>query len=262
MDLDLQDRVYLVTGGSRGIGHAVASALSQEGAHVVVCARDEAAAQEAARVAGATVTSACADVTDAGSVRALVETIGERHGRLDGIVHNAGRFGGGPLEGLPREGLDDGLATKVSGPLGLTQAALGLLRAGDRSAIVSVSGVTAQRIVPGAAVTAIANAGVIALTSYFAHELLPDGIRANCVIPGYTLTGVWEQRAAAIADAEGLSQDEARDAILQRMGMGHARWGRPEEIAAPIVWLLSAASSFVNGISMRVDGGQLPTVDA
>lgn len=262
MDLDLQDRVYLVTGGSRGIGHAVSSALAREGAHVVVCARDAEAAQQAAGAAGDTVTSACADVTDADSVRALVDTIGERHGRLDGIVNNAGRFGGGPLEGLAREGLDAGLATKVTGPLALTQAALGLLRAGDRSAIVNVSGLTALRIIPGAAVTAISNTSVIALTSYLAHELLGDGIRVNCVVPGYTLTGVWEERAAAIASAEGLTQEQARDAILERLGMAHARWGTPEEIAAPIVWLLSGAASFVNGISMRVDGGQLPTVDA
>jgi len=262
MDLDLQNRVYLVTGGSRGIGHAVARALVDEGASVVICGRNDEEVQRAAVAAGASVTGVCADVGDADSVRALVDAIGERHGRLDGIVHNAGRFGGGPIDQLPRTGLHEGLETKVLGPLELTQAALGLLRASDRAAMVAVSGLTALRIVPGAAVTAIANTGVIALTAYLAHELLGDGIRVNCVVPGYTLTGAWEGRAAAISESEGLSIEEAQGAILERMGMAHARWGRPEEIATPIVWLLSGAASFVNGIAMRVDGGQLPTVDA
>jgi 3-oxoacyl-[acyl-carrier protein] reductase len=103
---------------------------------------------------------------------------------------------------------------------------------------------------------------VVTLTAYLAHELQPDGIRVNCVIPGYTRTGAWQQRAEAMAAADGISVDEALQVILEGQGMGHARWGRPEEIAAAVVWLLSDAASFVNGVALRVDGGQLPLVDA
>ena len=218
MELDLADRAYLVTGGSRGIGREVAAAL-----------------------AGAAV---------------------ERLGRLDGVVDNAGRFGGGALEGLARETLEEGLATKVTGPLHLVQRALPALRDSDRAAIVNVSGLTAQRVTPGAAVTAIANTGVVALTAYLAHELMPAGVRVNGVIPGSTRTGVWEERAAALARREGISADAAMRAILDRQGLGHARWGESAEIAAVVVWLLSAAASFVNGTSMRVDGGQLAVASA
>jgi NAD(P)-dependent dehydrogenase (short-subunit alcohol dehydrogenase family) len=261
MDLDLTDRVYLVTGGSRGIGRAVAEALAAEGARVAICGRGEEACRATAGELGAGVTGYGADVAGEGEAERLVERVVDEHGRLDGLVNNAGRFGGGPLETLQSAPVHEGVATKVTGALGLVQAALPALRAGDRPAVVNVSGISAQRITPGAAVTALANAGVVALTSYLAHELLTDGIRVNCVIPGYTLTGVWEERAAALGAAEGLTDQAAQAAILERQGMGHARWGTPAEVAANVVWLLSAPAGFVNGISIRVDGGQLPVVD-
>ena len=196
MDLDLQGRVYLVVlGGSRGIGNAVATALAGEGATVVICGRDAEAVQRAADAAGATGDRGVRRRERPGLGPALVAAIGERHGRLDGIVHNAGRFGGGPLESLAREGLHDGLATKVMGPLELTQEALGLLRAGDRPAMVTLSGMTALRVVPGAAVTAIANQSVIALTS------LPRRRAARRRHPGRTASPATRSPARTLAPA-------------------------------------------------------------
>ena len=262
MDLDLQDRAYLVTGGSRGIGLAIARALVAEGARVAICGRDADACADAAAQLGGGVVGLAGDVSTPAGAAGVVEQAVAALGRLDGVVNNAGSFGGGPLAALPRETLESGLATKVSGPLQLVQAALESLRASDRPAVVNISGISAQKITPGAAMTAVSNTGVVALSAYLAHELLPDGIRVNAVIPGYTSTGVWETRAEALASAEGLSLEEAQQAILARQGMGHARWGRPEEIASVVVWLLSGAASFVNGVSLRVDGGQLPVVSA
>jgi NAD(P)-dependent dehydrogenase (short-subunit alcohol dehydrogenase family) len=261
MDLDLRGRAYVVTGGTRGIGRAVAELLVAEEASVAICGRDAAACGEVAAALGPRAHGIDADVSNGDASARLVEQALARFGRLDGIVNNAGRFGGGPLEALPRELLEDGLATKVVGPIALVQAALPALRESDRPAVVNLSGVTAQNVTPGAAVTAISNAGVVALTSYLARELQPDAIRVNCVIPGYTSTEVWNDRAAALAEREGIDDEAARAAILARQNMGHARWGRPEEIATAIVWLLSGAASFVNGIALRVDGGQLAAVD-
>jgi len=122
--------------------------------------------------------------------------------------------------------------------------------------VVNIGGVSAQRVTPGAAVTAIANSGMNTLTAYLARELAPDGINVNCVIPGYILTPPWVARATALAEAEGLSQEAAETAILQRQDMGHSRWGQDAEIAWPVVFLLSAQARFINGAAFRVDGGQ------
>jgi NAD(P)-dependent dehydrogenase (short-subunit alcohol dehydrogenase family) len=186
----------------------------------------------------------------------MVEETVKRHGRLDGVVNNAGRFGGGPIADLTPEALREGVDTKVIGALAVVQAALPALRQSDQARVVNIGGVSAQRVTPGAAVTAIANSGMNTLTAYLARELGPDGINVNCVIPGYILTPPWVARAKTLAEAEGLTQEAAQSAILQRQDMGHSRWGQDAEIAWPVVFLLSAQARFINGAAFRVDGGQ------
>jgi NAD(P)-dependent dehydrogenase (short-subunit alcohol dehydrogenase family) len=260
VELDLSGRVVLVTGASRGIGHAVARALIAEGAHVAICSRDEATCLAAAAQLGDGAAAFAVDVRDEAAVGALVAQTIERFGRLDSVVNNAGRFGGGSVTELGDEALHVGLDTKVAGALHVVRQALPHLRASDRATVVNVSGITAEKVIAGAGVTAMGNAGLLTLTAYLTQELMADGVRVNGVVPGYTLTGVWRDRAQALADAEGLSLDEAKQAILDRQGLGHARWGTPEEVADVIVLLLSRATRFVNGAVLRVDGGQWPAV--
>ena len=257
MDLNLLERVILVTGGGRGIGRAVARACVDEGARVVVVGRGaEACRQTVAELGPGRADWIACDVSDPAQVRAMVEEAVKRHGRLDGVVNNAGRFGGGPIADLTPEALREGVDTKVVGALAVVQAALPALRQSDQARVVNIGGVSAQRVTPGAAVTAIANSGMNTLTAYLARELAPDGVNVNCVIPGYILTPPWEARAAALAEAEGLTLDAAKAAILHRQDMGHSRWGEDAEIAWPVVFLLSAQARFINGAAFRVDGGQ------
>jgi len=261
MDLNLEGRVVLITGANRGIGRAIAEAAADEGAIAVVAGRDEAACRETVSAIGAGRASHClCDVTDRAQIDRMIDDIAERHGRLDAVVNNAGRFGGSPIAELTPEALGEGLNTKVVGALAVVQAALPLLRRSDQARIVNISGVTAQRVTPGVATTAIANSAMIALTAYLARELIDDGINANCLIPGYTLTGAWRARADALAAAEDLSFEAALAEILKRQDMGHSRWGEAREIAAVAVFLLSAQAGFVNGASFRVDGGQFLAV--
>jgi NAD(P)-dependent dehydrogenase (short-subunit alcohol dehydrogenase family) len=257
MDLNLLERVILVTGGGRGIGRAIAKACVEEGARVVVVGRGaEACRATAESLEPGRADWITCDVSDPVQVRAMVEEAVRRHGRLDGVVNNAGRFAGGPLSDLTPEALREGVDTKVVGALAVVQAALPALRQSDQARVVNIGGVSAQRVTPGAAVTAIANSGMNTLTAYLARELAPDGVTVNCVIPGYILTPPWEARAQALADAEGLTLEAAQAAILERQDMGHSRWGQDMEIAGPVVFLLSAQARFINGAAFRVDGGQ------
>lgn len=257
MDLNLGGRVVIVTGGNRGIGRAIAEAAVAEGAIVAVAGRDPVAGLETVGRLGPERSSwhVC-DVADQAAVERLVQDVADRHGRIDAVVNNAGRFGGSPITELSAEALREGLDTKVVGAMKLVQAALPWLRLSDQARVLNISGVTAQRITPGVAVTAIANSGMIALTAYLARELIDDRINVNCLIPGYTLTGAWQARAEALAGAEGLSFEEACREILRRQDMGHSRWGEAREIADVAVFLLSGKAGFVNGASFRVDGGQ------
>ncbi len=261
MDLNLKDRVVLVTGANRGIGRAIAEAVAAEGARVAVIGRDAAAGAETVQALGAGRASwHLCDISDEVQIAAMVAEVAERHGRIDAVVNNAGRFGGSPLAELKPEALRQGLDTKVVGALSVTQAALPHLRRSDQARVLNISGVTAQRITPGVAVTAIANSGMVTLTAYLARELIEDGINVNCLIPGYTLTGAWQGRAEAMAAAEGLSFEAACQEILKRQDMGHSRWGQAHEIAEVAAFLLSAQAGFVNGASFRVDGGQFLAV--
>jgi NAD(P)-dependent dehydrogenase (short-subunit alcohol dehydrogenase family) len=253
--------VILVTGGGRGIGRAIARACAEEGASVIVVGRGAEACQETVRELppGAATWLTC-DVSDPDQVRTMVDEAVAWRGRLDGVVNNAGRFGGGPVMGLTPEALREGVDTKVIGALAVVQAALPALRRSDQARVVNIAGVSSQRVTPGAAVTAIANSGMNTLTAYLARELAPDGVNVNCIIPGYTLTPPWIARARALAEAEGLSPAEAEKAILDRQDMGHSRWGEEQEIAWPVAFLLSAQARFINGAAFRVDGGQFLAV--
>lgn len=261
MNLGLTGRVILITGANRGIGRAIARAAVAEGATVVVVGHDGEACSDTVAELGRERSSwfSC-DMADVDRVREMVDRAVERHGRLDGVVNNAGRFGGGPIAALSAEALREGLDTKVVGALAVVQAALPALRLSDQARVLNISGVSAQRVTPTAAVTAIANSGMITLTAYLARELTPDGVNVNCLIPGYTLTGPWIARAQALADEEGLSLEEAQKEILRRQDMGHSRWGDDAEIAEPAVFLLSAQARFINGAAFRIDGGQFLAV--
>ena len=257
MDLNLKDRLVLVTGANRGIGRAIAEAAVAEGARVAVIGRDAAAGAETVQALGPGRASwHLCDISDEAQVGPMIAEVADRHGRIDAVVNNAGRFGGSPLAELEPAALRVGLDTKVVGALTVTQAALPHLKRSDQARVLNISGVTAQRITPGVAVTAIANSGMVTLTAYLARELIEDGVNVNCLIPGYTLTGAWQGRAEALAAAEGLSFEDACQEILRRQDMGHSRWGSAREIAEVAVFLLSAQAGFVNGASFRVDGGQ------
>src|SRR5258708_4990749 len=173
MDLNLQDRVVLVTGANRGIGRAIAEAAAAEGALIAVVGRDAEAGRDtvASLPEGRSSWFVC-DVTDQAQIGRLIEAVVGRWSRLDAVVNNAGRSGGSPNPEPPGAARRGGSDPRAVVAMQFGQAALPHLRQSDQARVVNISGITAQRITPGVAVPAVANSGMIALTAYLARELI------------------------------------------------------------------------------------------
>jgi NAD(P)-dependent dehydrogenase (short-subunit alcohol dehydrogenase family) len=244
----LAGRVAIVTGASRGIGAAIARALSQAGSAVVLAARDGGAAVGVARdirQAGGAAVAVAADVSDPGAVRRLVAAALEAFGRLDVAVNNAGTAHlPQPLSDLPLDEYDRVVQTDLRGVfLAMKYEIPHMLEAG-RGAIVNIASTAGLAGAPGMSAYAAAKHGVIGLTRAAALDYAEQGIRVNALAPGPVLT---DRLAAAGED-------------VQRQVAGHMpmrRLGRPEEIAAAAVWLASDQASFLTGATLPIDGGKL-----
>jgi NAD(P)-dependent dehydrogenase (short-subunit alcohol dehydrogenase family) len=242
-------KVALVTGGTRGIGFAVARALAREGAGLVVCGRDaervEAAAAEL-ESRGATVAGFACDVADPAQILALAAETQRLFGRLDICVADAGVCLEAPLDDLDADFVDEVLAVNVRGLLLTTQAAARLMRTSGGGSIVHLGSVSGYVTGPegGEAVYEASKAAVHALTRACAIELAPHGIRVNAVAPGWGETDM----TAGI-------EDDLRATYVRGVPLG--RFGRPEEIADAVLFLAGADASGITGTTLVVDGGLL-----
>jgi 3-oxoacyl-[acyl-carrier protein] reductase len=252
VDLGLRGSRALITGGSRGIGLAIAGALADEGAAVGLVARDPvrlaaAAAHLAAR--GASVATAAADVTDTAGLHRAVEDIATALGGLDHLVANAGgTVGSGNLTSAGPDEFTATLALNAGHAAELIRAGLGHLRAAGGGAVVIVSSITGLRPAPRTAYAA-AKAAEIQLAATAAQELASDGIRVNAVSPGSIMFpgGSWDA----------FQQENPEDfATFLATQFPFGRLGRPEEVAEVVTFLLSSKASWVSGANVVVDGSQ------
>lgn len=243
----LDGRVALVTGSTRGIGWAIARRLAEAGAHVVVNGRQ--AADVAARVtelrdAGLQGSGAAFDVVDTEASRVAVTELASTSGRLDILVNNAGIQRRAPLAQFEQGDFDAVLAANLRAPFALAQAAARTMVAAGWGRIVNVGSVMGQIARPGIAAYVTSKTGLVGLTRALAVELAPHGITVNAVGPGYVAT---EMNAALLADPDFTAMVTARTPA--------GRWGRPEEIAAVVHFLVSEEASYVTGQALLADGG-------
>ena len=242
----LDDRVVIVTGASSGLGEQLARALRAAGATPVLAARrEDRLASLRAQLPGAD-TVTC-DVTQAADRERLVETVLERHGRLDGLVNNAGAGATGPALKSSTEAFARVLDLNLTAPFALSCLAADRMRAGGGGSIVNVASVMGLRSIgeiPDAAYVA-SKAGVIGLTRELASQWGRHGIRVNAVAPGFFAS---EMTAELGDDPEAFPEF-----LLARTPL--RRGGRAGELDEAVLFLLGAGSSFVTGHVLSVDGG-------
>jgi len=259
MDLQLKDKRALVTGGSRGIGKAIARALAQEGVRVLLSARDlaaaAAAAEELARETGGEVHAFIADTRDDNQVDALIAHAIAQLGGLDIVVNNAARPGARPevpgVAGVASDYLLDELNTKLVGYLRVARAAAPHLVANGWGRIINISGLAARQsgTIPGST----RNVAIAALTKNLADELGPRGINVTVVHPGATRTEKTADAVAAKAAAADISLDAAEKALFGQSLIG--RIVEAEEVAAVVAFLASPRSVAINGDAIAAGGG-------
>ncbi|MBN9738801.1 SDR family NAD(P)-dependent oxidoreductase [Pseudonocardia sp. P1] len=237
-------RIWVVTGGTRGIGRAVVDRALGEGDTVHVLARTvdpgdwPGAVRD--RVVGVPV-----DVADAGSVERAVAAVEEVSGAVDVVVQAAGVHRGGRIDRLGDEAWDEVLTTNLTGAFRVARATRRLLS--DGGCVVNIGAVVGLRGYPGDAAYGSAKAGLSGLTSTLAIELAPYGVRVNLVVPGFVDTDM----TAGIPEG-------SRRTVVDGIPMG--RPGRPEEIA-DVVWMVAGAS-YMTGSTVAVDGGLLASFGA
>jgi NAD(P)-dependent dehydrogenase (short-subunit alcohol dehydrogenase family) len=259
----LDDRVALITGGSKGIGLAIAKALYAQGASVALLARHKDELEAAAAEVGNSgrVLTLNADLTNADEVSRAVEQAAAWKGKLNVIVNNAGPpMRPGALADHSDDVWRDAFDTKALGAIRVSRSAMPKLATDGTGRIVNISGVTAETVMPNGIVTAVINAGVQALTSYLATEAAEQHVTVNAVCPGMTDTEGWRQRLTAMAEPQGKTASDLRDGMTKGLGIRAGRWAQPDEIGGLVAFLASDAGAYITGQVMRIDGGLVKAV--
>jgi NAD(P)-dependent dehydrogenase (short-subunit alcohol dehydrogenase family) len=258
MDLELSGKAVLITGGTDGLGLALAKRLAAEGASVAVCGRDAQrvrAAGASLNEIGSEVLAQQADVTSPADLDAFVEAAIERWGRIDGVVHNAGRAAGGPIQSIDDAAWESDFQLKLMAAVRLTRLALPELRA-TRGSILFTLAISAKAPGGSSEPSSVTRAAGMALMKALSKELAPDGVRANAVLIGLIESGQWVR--AADGTGESLEQFYAR--FAKDAGIPLGRFGRAEEFADLGSFLLSPRASYLTGVAINLDGGLSPAV--
>jgi NAD(P)-dependent dehydrogenase (short-subunit alcohol dehydrogenase family) len=250
----MKDRTALVTGGSRGIGRAVAMRLADDGFRVVALARDRLALQrldEECRDRGSGVDRVVCDLTDAEAVVEILADIGH----VDVLVHAAGIASSAPFVRTTLDETRRLLELNVLAPLLVTQQLVGGMQARGWGRVIFIGSVSSLVGLPYTAAYSVSKHAVVGLTRVLAAEFATAGVTANAVCPTYVRTEMTRKSVDRIAEATGLSPSEATRHLTDGSRLG--RLLEPTEVAAVVAWLSSEEAGAVNGQVHVIDGGDL-----
>jgi 3-oxoacyl-[acyl-carrier protein] reductase len=241
----LKDKVSIITGAGRGIGQATAVKFAREGAKVVVCDLSADAIAETVQLCedeGAQTLGVVADVTDAKSLRAMVDATLAKFGRIDCLVNNAGIVADAQIKNMTDEQFDRVIAVNLKGVFNCTKAVVDTMLAQKSGVILNSSSIVGLYGNFGQSNYAAAKFGVIGMAKTWARELGRKGIRSNAVCPGFVSTSI----LATIPE-------KVIKALEEKVPMG--RLGKPEDIANTFAFLASDDASYINGAVIEVSGG-------
>ncbi len=262
MELGISGRIALVTGASKGLGRAIAHALSREGATVIISARTAATLEQTARdihaATGGTVIPIAADVSAAGAAQALVEATRAAAGMPDIVVCNAG----GPPSTTFNSTTDAqylaAIEQNLMGSVRLAHATVPAMQARRWGRIIFLTSMAAKMPLPGLLLSNTARAGLLGFAKTLANEVAKDGVLVNTVLPGHFDTDRARELAQMRADRTGVPVEQL---LAERQaGIPVGRSGKPEEMADVVAFLASDRASFLTGLALQVDGGQVSSL--
>jgi 3-oxoacyl-[acyl-carrier protein] reductase len=258
--MDVKQAVAVVTGASQGIGHATAVRLARDFSSIVLVARNRAKLEETAKAVetgGAEALVLDIDLSDKDAVKKVVEQTLARFGRIDALLNIAGAVPQIDLFEMTDEQWEAGMALKLHGARRLTIEAWPALKA-SQGAVVLMSGNSA--VFPKAPYAAVGtiNAAIIALAKAFSDRGITDGVQVNSVLPGAVMTGRRRSYLEHWAPLHKMTVEEATAKFPKEAGI--ARYGRPEEIADLMAFLVSPAARWMTGSTIRMDGGEVKSV--
>jgi NAD(P)-dependent dehydrogenase (short-subunit alcohol dehydrogenase family) len=264
MDLMLKGRVAVITGGSVGIGLAVAEALAAEGVHLALCARNEerlSKVGESIRKAhGVRVLAVPTDVTSPTDITALSEQIEGEFGGADILINNAGTGSEEKIMEAPDDKWQHYWDLHVMAAVRMSRAIVPLMRKRGGGAILNNASICAKQPLGYEPIYNTTKAALVMFSKCLANELIGESIRVNTVNPGLVLTPDWWKTAGVLSEKEGITAQEYLDRIAKE-NTPIGRFASPEEVAKLFVFLCSPAASYSVGSTYYVDGGWLRVVD-
>ena len=257
MDLQLKDKVAIVTGASKGIGRAIAETLAAEGMKLVLVARSADLLQDLAGALPGENLVQAVDLRDPAVPAQVVAAAEQRFGGIDLVVNNAGATRRGDFLDLTDDDWADGFALKFFGAMRLSRAAWPHLmrRQGSIVSIIGIGGRTGQAEF---AIGGSVNAAAMNLTKVLADRGVTDGVRVNAINPGAIATERLQLRIRSFAREQGISETEAARKLPRSMGI--ARFGESAEIARAVAFLASPQAAYLQGAVIDVEGGQTRTL--